>query len=156
MTIQKQIYQLDDDGVWDGLEKFARPDPMNEGEFLIPARCTELPPPEAGANQAAQFVGGGWMLIPDYRGRTYWLADRSSATITRVGVELPAGALDADPGPTSDDIKQARIVEINQALSSIASQKIDALTVAVLTGDKTSLQTLESQAAALRAELATL
>ena len=156
MTIQKQIYQLDDDCVWDGLEKFARPDPMNEGEFLIPARCTELPPPEAGANQAAQFVGGGWMLTPDYRGHTYWLADRSSVTITQVGVEPPQGALDADPGPTSDDTKRARIVEINQALSDIARQKIDALTVAVLTGDKTSLQTLETQAAALRAELATL
>lgn len=49
-----------------------------------------------------------------------------------------------------------RIAEINQALSDIARQKIDALTVAVLTGDKTSLQTLETQAAALRAELATL
>lgn len=153
---QKQIYQLDDDGVWDGLEKFARPDPMNEGEFLIPARCTELPPPDVGANQVAQLVGGGWVLIPDFRGTTYWLPDRSSVTITQVGVEPPSGALNSDPGPASDDAKRARIVEINQALSDISFQKIDALTVAVLTGDKTRLQALETQSASLRAELATL
>lgn len=153
---QKRIYQLDEDGVWDGLEKFARPDPMNEGEFLIPARCVEFPPPDAGPNQVARFIGGGWTLSPDFRGTTYWLADRSSVTITQVGIEPPAGALDADPGPTSSEIKQARSIEIAKSLAAISDQKIDALTTAVLTGDKTRLQTLETQAAALRTELATL
>lgn len=70
--------------------------------------------------------------------------------------DAPQGALDADPGPTSDDTKRARIIEIKQALSDIGSQKIDAITVAVLTGDKTQLQALETQAQALRSELSTI
>ena len=153
---QKQIYQLDEGGVWDGLEKFARPDPMNDGGFLIPARCVEIPPPDLEANLAAQFVGGGWMVVSDFRGLTYWLPDRSIVTIDEVGIEPPADALDADPGPSIDDTKRARIIEIKRALSDIGSQKIDAITVAVLTGDKTQLQALETQAQALRSELSTI
>lgn len=67
---------------------------------------------------------------------------------------------------SSDEIWQAlaplpkvinpRIAEIRSMLISIDQKKIRATTDAILGSDKTRLQALETQAAELRAELATL
>jgi hypothetical protein len=43
------------------------------------------------------MVNGSWSLIPDFRGREYWLADGSRHTITNLGEQPPADALDAEP-----------------------------------------------------------
>lgn len=49
-----------------------------------------------------------------------------------------------------------RIAQIKVELIAIDARKVRAVTDAVLLGDKTRLQALETQAAALRSELATL
>lgn len=96
-----QIYQTDGLGLWDGnTAKFARPDPMTPGEYLISGGCVTIVPPALGANEAAQWLDGTWKVVPDFRGLTYWLADRSTHTVSDVGVTPPAGYLTADPGPT--------------------------------------------------------
>lgn len=43
----------------------ARPNPEEEGEFLIPGFATDVAPPEAGAGQAARFdlEVGAWELV---------------------------------------------------------------------------------------------
>jgi hypothetical protein len=58
--------------------------------------------------------------------------------------------------PAAPKPPSARITQIKAALLEIDLKKIRAITDAELTGDKTRLQTLETQAAALRTELATL
>jgi len=73
----------------------------------------------------------------DWQKYLAWVSDGNEAT-------------DGPPPPNP------RIAEIKQALSDLAGQKIDALTAAVLKGDKAALQALEDRAAALRTELASL
>lgn len=97
---QKQIYQCDEDGVWDRQLKFARPDPHVDGEWLIPGGCTDVAPPELSEHQAAVFAGGEWSVVVDKRGVVFWLPTGERAVITHIGVDLPPGALEADPGPT--------------------------------------------------------
>lgn len=58
--------------------------------------------------------------------------------------------------PTADQIKQARIAEIDLALLEIDKRRARALSDAILTGDKTYAQSLEDQAVPLRAERKTL
>lgn len=87
----------------------ARENPLDEGEYLIPANATTMAPPIPGDNQAAIFVGGTWSLVPDWRGHTYWLADGSEHTITTLGDEPPAEALNAPPPPTLTEQKTSQI-----------------------------------------------
>ena len=102
------IYQARPDGIWDGVPgRQARPDPMTEGEYLIPGGGVLTAPPALAANQAARLAGGGmwtsvtqqWDVVADFVGLTYWLADRTEVTITEYGVTPPDGYLTVDPGP---------------------------------------------------------
>ena len=58
-----KIYQYDVAGVLVG-EAEADPSPLEPGRYLIPARCTALPPPEEiPADKTARWTGGGWKLV---------------------------------------------------------------------------------------------
>lgn len=79
----------------------ADPDPLQEGQWLIPAFATAVAPPHAGPNEAAVFdtATDRWSAVADFRGQTYWLADGSEHRISELGVSKPADALDAAPAP---------------------------------------------------------
>ncbi len=42
-------------------------DPKNKGNFLMPRNSTEIAPPNTNKNQVAQFNGGEWFIVPDFR-----------------------------------------------------------------------------------------
>lgn len=97
----KTCYQTDAQGIYIGAVQ-CPPNPEEEGMFWVPFGAYEDEPPELQAYQAATRadVHSPWVVVPDFRGFTYWLADRSRVTITDVGVEPPEGHLTEDPGQT--------------------------------------------------------
>lgn len=98
------IFHFDDDGILLN-STGAATDPREPGRLVLPANTTTLPPPEAVGHTIPVFNGGGWDLIPDWRGKTYWLPDGSEHAIHTVGVEPPADALDEAPAPPLDQIR---------------------------------------------------
>jgi hypothetical protein len=95
--------------------------PLNPLEFAWPHSTTPRDPEgdvgTLGAHEAAQLNADGslWAKVADFRGTSYWTAERVQHTITEVGVVAPADALDADPGPTLDERKAAKLEAITQA-----------------------------------------
>lgn len=59
---QRVVYQADADGVYVG-ESVADPDPKNSEQWLIPAGCVEMKPPEIPRGKKAQWVGYKWKVI---------------------------------------------------------------------------------------------
>jgi hypothetical protein len=57
-----QVYQTDKNGFYVG-EAFADPDPMDEGNWIIPGGCVEQEPPALSDGQRAQFVNGAWLVV---------------------------------------------------------------------------------------------
>ena len=83
----------------------ADPDPRNPNEFMPPPfGATTIELPVFGANQTAQLIDDSWAVIPDFRGREYWTADRTKHVIVEAGIQPPTDALDADPGPTAAEL----------------------------------------------------
>lgn len=98
-----KYFQTDDSGYLVG-EFEADESPLEPGAFLIPRGGVTIAPPAVGAEQAARWTGAAWEIVPDLRGRVYWLADHTRHEITERGVQLPPGALDADPPKTPEEI----------------------------------------------------
>lgn len=65
--------------------------PLEPGVFLVPAHATTIEPPATGTHEAAIFVNGGWRIVPDFRGTSYWL-DGVRHEIEQLGETVPAGA----------------------------------------------------------------
>jgi len=59
-----QVYQTDQDGFLVAAI-MADPDPMVEGNWLIPGGCITIAPPPIGAGERAQWIGTAWVIIPD-------------------------------------------------------------------------------------------
>jgi hypothetical protein len=61
-----QVYQTDGQGVYVGVA-VADQDPLDAGNWLIPAGCVTEPPPTLSEKQQAQWVDGAWavLTIPD-------------------------------------------------------------------------------------------
>lgn len=77
-----------------------------------------------------------------------------SVQLTQAEEDAHAASLTAPPSPAQ--LAAARKAQIQADLQGIDERKVRALTDALLHSDTTRLQALETQAAALRAELATL
>lgn len=105
-TETKTVYQLDYQNCF-VCATVADADPMQPGNWLIPAGCVEVAPPETGKNQTAQWQQDSqtWRIIPDYRGQTAYRTNIgqhdgiAADTVTEPG-ELPAG-LTIEPPPSS-------------------------------------------------------
>ena len=105
-TDTKTVYQLDRHHCYLCTAAADR-DPLDENNWLIPAGCVEVAPPQAGKNQTAQWQQESqtWRIIPDYRGQTPYRTDTwqhdgiAADTVTEPG-ELPAG-LTIEPPPSS-------------------------------------------------------
>lgn len=91
----------------------ARANPKQEGAWLLPAFATFTAPPEVAEHEAAVYAEGVWTIVPDWRGHTYWLADRSKHTITELGIEPPAEALSEMPAPPFAEVKAAALQKID-------------------------------------------
>ena len=60
-----KVYQTDEDGFFQH-ETFADPDPLEEGNWLIPGGCVTQEPPILSEGQKAKFVDGAWLVVdPD-------------------------------------------------------------------------------------------
>ncbi|MDZ7887765.1 MAG: hypothetical protein U5M72_00355 [Pseudomonas sp.] len=81
---------------------YADPDPLDAGNWLVPAHAYLDAPPEAPAKQAAVHTKTGWALLPDYRGTVY-RADNGEAVEQSDLGHLPAG-LTAEPRPSPSHI----------------------------------------------------
>ena len=102
----KTVYQLDRHHCYLCTTAADR-DPLDENNWLIPAGCVEVAPPETGKNQTAQWQAESqtWHIMPDYRGQTAYRTDIgqhdgiAADTVTEPGA-LPAG-LTIEPPPSS-------------------------------------------------------
>lgn len=81
----------------------ADPDPLTEGNWLIPAHATEIKPPKEKSGYVVCFINGQWEYIRDYRGSTaYSKADRQSIDVDFVG-ELPDTLTLSEPETDFDE-----------------------------------------------------
>jgi hypothetical protein len=79
---------------------YADPDPMDSGNWLIPARAYREQPPEPGANQSVIRGSADWELVADYRGLIYGIENGLATQYDELG-ELPYG-FTAQPCPGPD------------------------------------------------------
>jgi hypothetical protein len=56
-----QVYQTDNEGFFLGVT-YADPSPLEDGVWLIPAGCIEIPPPDFQVNQRARWVINKWVI----------------------------------------------------------------------------------------------
>lgn len=113
MTI---VYTWDEAGVYSGPLELDQSyaDPLEPGLLNLPRNATRLKPPQTGKHEAARIQPDGqqWDVVPDWRGHTYWLANRTQHRITAINVVPPDGWLPADPGPTLDEAKATQTANI--------------------------------------------
>jgi hypothetical protein len=57
-----KVYQTDRDGFFCH-ETFADPDPLDVGNWLVPAGCVTQEPPPLSGGQRARFVDGAWVIV---------------------------------------------------------------------------------------------
>lgn len=112
----KTHYQTDDRGYYIGPVECLR-DPEEEDErWQVPFGAYADEPPAAGLREIQKRVDGEWVLVPDWRGYTYWLADRSKHTIKEAELTPPVDALESDPGPTETELKALLVRQAQMAL----------------------------------------
>lgn len=176
----QRIYEYDHNGEYLESDKpvYARESPLEPGVFLIPANATAVAPPEAVAGKARIFDGAAWTLAEDHRGETVWRkADALAVTVDWIGAvgegytalePCAYPAWDAEAGAWSADdaaVAAARKSEILSGLAFLddaAVRPLRAVLAAQLAGadpdaeDTAKLAEIETNAQALRAELAEL
>ena len=100
-----------------------QPNPARPGEFLQPpANTTPEKPPKTGKHEWPVRRNGAWIVVPDYRGYEYWLADGSHHKIEELDIVPPADALDEPPPPpvpTPEGAAQAKLQTINGMADAI-------------------------------------
>lgn len=77
----------------------ADPDPMNEGEWLLPAFSTDEAPPAPEEKTAWLRKGFVWEAAPDHRGEVWWDENGSPVTVTDLGDPADLGLTDEEPAP---------------------------------------------------------
>ena len=58
----KTAYQFDHAGLFDGVTE-ADESPLEPGVYLLPARCTLVPPPDATEDSWPRWNGAEWQLV---------------------------------------------------------------------------------------------
>jgi len=108
------VYQTDDEGYLIGAVE-ADHDPLTPGNFLIPRGCVTQQPPATAANQIARWSNGAWEIVPDFRGRAYWLPSGERHEIAERGVPLPVDALDSKPPKSLPAARADKLRELEAA-----------------------------------------
>ncbi|HEY6032060.1 MAG TPA: hypothetical protein VIU44_15925 [Gaiellaceae bacterium] len=89
----------------------ADPDPLSEGDWLVPACATTVAPPSVPPGKAAVFSNGSWSLIPDHRGETWWRAYGEAVVVSAVGDPAQSGLFAVEPAappPTAENVQAER------------------------------------------------
>ncbi len=122
------IYTYDEHGAF-VLEREARANPLEPGEFLLPRNATEMVPPDVGPSSVAVFVGdqntGGWTIVEDNRGQV-WEVETGSFLDWRIPGPLPDGI--APDGPPSrlhdwDDLSRTWVEDLTRGLDEARAGK---------------------------------
>jgi hypothetical protein len=50
----------------------ADPNPVEEGQWIMPAHSTPIAPPTPQPGFAETFIGSSWSTVADHRGETWW------------------------------------------------------------------------------------
>jgi hypothetical protein len=90
-------------------------DPMQLDQYLIPAKCTLITPPDAQAGFARVFDGLAWAQIEDHRGETWYDAQGNHIEITEIGA-IPNGLLQTKPPKPPQQLWNALRSERNEKL----------------------------------------
>ncbi|MGE4291387.1 MAG: hypothetical protein AB7E32_04165 [Desulfovibrio sp.] len=163
-----QIYHFDQQNVEYLGASLARPNPLEHGTFLIPANATMVNPPDTAAGRVACWNGTAWVQVEDHRGVAYWLPGDEWDAPARIMEDLgplPDEALLAapeKPASVQAEERRAEILVALAALDTAAIRPTRAILAAQLAGsepdaaDTARLAELETQAQALRTELAGL
>lgn len=131
-----KIYHYEKDGLFIGEGK-ADADPMQSGEWLIPAYATNIKPPEHIEGKTRNFILGNWEYI-----------------------EIPIHETANEPvQPTKQEIRKSEILFELENIDRESIRPARAVAVSIATETQTNefdirkLQSLEKEAADLRAEL---
>jgi len=113
-----QIYHYTKDTFeFNGYIDEAIENPLETGEFLIPACATSIEPPTISDNEAAIFdeETQQWNVVPDFREIEYWTDWQTSATITELNIELPSGASLTQPEPPIEILIAQKLARLESA-----------------------------------------
>lgn len=94
----KTVYQTDNLGVYIGAAQ-AELSPLEEGVWLIPGGCVEMPPPAAPAHQAARWNGEAWELVNYFQGLVVYSIATGESLELNGFQEIPTGYTVKQPGP---------------------------------------------------------
>lgn len=95
----------------------ADPDPLVEGNWLIPAKAVTVAPPEIPEGQAAVWTGEEWTLVEDHRGKVVWIDHETQIEIKELG-PLPNNIFEeqpAPPPPSPEELRVKRNEKLRQA-----------------------------------------
>lgn len=113
-----KLYHYDTLGLYIGQSE-ADPNPMEPGNFLIPANATDMPPGE-GENI---FKSGAWNKQPDNRGITVWsLTDGSKSVVDYIGA-IKVGFTNAAPPPFTKFDNGSWIPDTDAMANAIRSKR---------------------------------
>lgn len=153
----------------------ADPDPLTPGSWLAPAHSYYDAPPTAPSGSAVVRTGNGWELTPDHRGTVYSTETGAAQECQSLGA-LPEGLTtiarpseahcwsgegwELDPvveASLAAAARSAEILEVLRIIDAASARPLRAILVGSATdADRARLTDLDSQATALRAELASL
>ncbi|WP_051202677.1 hypothetical protein [Sediminimonas qiaohouensis] len=92
----------------------ARPDPLENGRYLIPAYAINIEPPAPEPGKAIVFdpTTGSWSHITDRRGTIYYDETGEQHTIDEIGADIPDGmAHEPRPSPDYDLVDGAWVLQ---------------------------------------------
>lgn len=78
-------------------QSVADPNPLEEGQWLIPADATEVAPPAHEEGKARCFRDGAWVQEVDCRGQTWWDAGGNPVTVQDLGDPADSGLSNQEP-----------------------------------------------------------
>ena len=99
-----------------------------------PYLATLTPVPAIPERKWAKYVNDQWVLVDNWVGFEYWLADRTSVKITEFEVVPPEGYLTEDPGPSLDDVKREKTNQLYRAYLEATRADIEYLSVGEVVG----------------------
>jgi hypothetical protein len=117
-------------------ESLADANPLEEGNWLIPAHAYLDAPPVAGEHEAAVRKDDAWVIVDDFRGVAYYTNSPEKHVIDELGAVVPAGATSEPPPPTTAELTASALGQ-RDGLLYTAGLRIAPLQDAVDLGDAT-------------------
>ena len=113
--------------------------------YLVPANATDKKPLEAKENQAVIFNGSEWVIIADYRNKTYYIGTEQHE-MKELG-DLPKGATfePVEPEKTLDEQTLEELQKEQTELNAQIEQLKDQLLTATLADDTDQIESIKAQ-----------